>query len=947
MGDRKWNNQGGSNFDGFEGKYKKPKEQPNVPQFDKLKESDSTSFIYKIPPKPKPQLGNFGNEIWSYTPVDESPAPYKPFVDLAPKDPHIPKIKEKTPIPSIPSTDPVTSSTDLFPFDVTNEYEIVVKFGLLVLRISSGQAYVARQMINDPKYDFALVIKSSNPISLGGNAASTINLISVSNSAQNPIYSLYNWLKTKLAIATNNDATGSDSVLSGIELTENVAQLPSTQFVSNGFICGLFYADGIQPDQICLNAINKVFKFEPTTQSNPTWTVTYPGEILPLCLDIIKLPKVSIQLIPSTLSSISRGSGDKFTLRFSRDTTVADLVNSLNIAFKFNSTELVLFQAILDPDLYDVVGITNITLSTLSVTIPPLETYYDITIKPLANSTITDDVPLQAEIIAGNTPNSASTYVIVVNIANMIVKSQIIKPIVTLSVDQVTTFPQNTPAGIFNVVLTVDQVLTTALSVNIQFDGTAIYSDFTVNANPVSSNQLTAIIPAGQTTYQIAIKPNLLPEYCQDRTIIPRILGTTIYNVDVQQLTLTVTPIAFDYRVRRSVAISGGVASESARLGSKIGDDTKKIRCIFESIDFNGDPQVVKCNPLVVNYSLFGNARGGVNYVLPSGSTAFPFATVGSISIPVGQSSVSLVLDPVINGASTEFRVGLDNGNYATSGQPPQVFIDALAIIKLRVDPDVVNSSPAGNPSVVSALQNTLFVPPSPTSVIGESASVVNYVYQFEVVVAAPEPMVVNFTFSGAVLGADFKVVTQSSIVTSITSDGGSITFPVGTLSATIKIASIGFPRLVTGSIPIDMQLVRDMWELDSDNRGIGNILARQKASYVLDDGPQSSNTTASCMLPFQRFSLESSRITKRTTYIYRSPGRNNFLFTTTETFFVNRPGINTFTMSVVTPFLAGDPGNETLSDRRSRLLNANGFSYTEQVQNPFYDRSCQYREAV
>lgn len=551
MADRKWNNQGGSNFDGFAGKYKKPKELPNIPQFEDLKESNSTSFNYKIPPKPKPQLGNFGNEIWTYSPVDDSPAPYLPFVDLNPKDPRIPRIRETTPIPSIPRIDPVTSSTDLFPFNVTNEYEIVVKFGLLVLRISSGQAYAARQGLNDPKYDFALIIKSSNAISLGGNPASTINLISVSNSAQNPIYSLYNWLKTKLSIATNNDATGADSVLSGIDIVENVAQLPSTQFVSNGRTCGLFYAEGIQPDQICLNATNKVFKFESTTQNNPTWTVTYPGEILPLCLDIIKLPKVSIQLIPTVLDTIERGSGNRFRIRFSRDTTVADLVNSLNIAFKFNSIELALFQAILDPSLYDVTGITNVTLSTLSVRIPPLETYYDIFVEPLANSTITVDVPLQAEIIAGNTPNSAPTYIIVANIANMVVKPQIIKPTVTLSVDRTSTSPQNTPAGTFNVVVTIDRVLTTALSVNIQFDGTTATTDYTVNNNAITFNQLVAVIPAGQTTYQIAIKPNLTPTFNANRSIISKVLGSSNY-IGTPQLELTITRVLkpFIYEIR-------------------------------------------------------------------------------------------------------------------------------------------------------------------------------------------------------------------------------------------------------------------------------------------------------------------------------------------------------------------------------------------------------------
>jgi hypothetical protein len=435
MANRKWNNQGGSNFDSFSGKYKKPKEQPNIPSFEDLKESNSTSFNYKIPPKPKPQLGNFGDEIWTYTPIDDSPAPYAPFIDLTPKDPRIPKIREKTPIPSVPKTDPATSSTDLFPFVVIPEYEIVVKFGLLVLRILSGQAYAARQGLNDPKYDFAIVIKSSNPISLGSNAASTINLISVSNSAQNPIYSLYNWLKTKIAIATNNDATGADPILSGIDIVDNIAQLPSTQFISNGFVCDLFYADGIKPDQICLNAVNKVFKFEPSVTSNPTWAVTYPGGILPLCLDLgAQLQDIFILLISPISGTIVRGSGQIFIIRVARDATVAQLASPLEVDIKITSPELLFLTQQLDPALYTTTNINDVAIQQISATIPSFEYWIDITIEPLSDQTKLVPVPLKIEVIASNIPDPTSDYSInsMYSEVNLVVNNQPPLPILPI-----------------------------------------------------------------------------------------------------------------------------------------------------------------------------------------------------------------------------------------------------------------------------------------------------------------------------------------------------------------------------------------------------------------------------------------------------------------------------------------------------------------------------------
>lgn len=650
---RKWNNQGGSNFDAFSGKYKKPKEQPNIPKFEDLRESNTTSFNYKIPPKPQPQLGAFGDEIWTYDAIEESP-PINPFVDLTPKDPRIPRIPEIIPLQSIPKVDPVNSSTDLFPFNVTNEYELVVKFGLLVLRISSGQSYAARQMINDPKYDFAIVIKSSNAISLCGNTASTVNLISVSNSAQNPIYSLYNWLKTKLNIATNNDATGSDPVLSGIDIVDGVAQLPSTQFISNSLTCGLFYAEGIQPDQICLNATNKVFKFEPSRKDDPTWVVTYPGEILPLCLDIVKLQIVSIKLIPPELSAIARGSGQQFVIRIARDATIAQLASSLEVDIQITSDELLPFSQQLDPALYTTTNINDVAIGQISATIPSLAEFIDITIEPLADNTKEDPVPLKVEIIGSWVPDSTPDYKIneLFSEVNMTVNPPIVvKPTVTLMVDRSSTFPQDTPDGVFNVVLSIDMVLTTALSVNIQFDGTAVYSDFTVNGNPVSSNILVAVIPAGQTTYQIAIKPNLTPVFNTSRTIIPSVLASIDY-IGTPDLTLEVTRVPLFVRIKTMPAMFGDALtytiSERTAVFTNIGEAPRGQYRVFystinkSSVDIlinsglndSGNNQYSYSPDLILQSSTIITIQSvSVNGVNPNDSVLSSYLSVASIDL--------------------------------------------------------------------------------------------------------------------------------------------------------------------------------------------------------------------------------------------------------------------------------------------------------------------------
>lgn len=520
---RKWNNQGGSNFDAFSGKYKKPKDTQNIPKFEDLKESNSTSFIYKTPPNPKPQLGLFGDEIWNYEIIDDDPL--NPIIDLTPKEPVIPKIRNP-PNPSVPHIDPVTSSSNILPFAVIDEYELVVKFGLLVLRISSGQAYAARQGFNDARYDFSLVIKSSNPISLNGGTAATVNLITLSNSAQNPIYSLYNWLRTKIAIATNNDATGADPVLSGIELVDNVAQLPSTQFVSNSITCGLFYASGLQPNQICLNAVNKVFNFEPSTSDNPTWIVTYPGEILPLCLDINQLQVVSIELIPSTFNTISRGSGDYFNIRVTRDATVEQLASSLEVDIRITSPELLFLTQQLDPALYVVYGINDVAIGQISTTIPSLEYFVDIFIEPLSDPTKLDPVPLKIEIISSNVPDPTPDYTI------------------------------NELASEVNMIIDPDEVISTDFVVSLDIE------DYPNNipGSPITSPPSRTRVQNGQTTgFKFIVRSSITSAV------------DTIVNIDITGITLSdyISPVTFAPYPGSTITIPAGALSATLNLTHK------------------------------------------------------------------------------------------------------------------------------------------------------------------------------------------------------------------------------------------------------------------------------------------------------------------------------------------------------------------------------------------
>jgi hypothetical protein len=376
MTGRAWNNQGGSNRDGFNFKPYKPKRKQNVPPFDELKESQITSFKIVKPKRPNPDYGEFGDAVWVFEFYED---------DLDLKEPQItvPGIYEpRISTPAIPKADPEVSAENIFPYAIEDEYELIVKYpNDIVLTISSGQAYAARNQINDPKFDLAIVIKSSVSISIEG-VPGTVGVVVLANSPQNPSYSLYNWLITKLAIATDYSAQNPDPVLSGLQFRDNTIQLPTTQFTSGANTYSLFYADGLQPKQICLNAINKLLYFQPSDIPDAIddyrmWWVTYAGEVLPLCLNIDGepiLPIISIAFAPTSLQTIQAGSGNSFVIRISINTIQASIF-----------VVKALLAGTADPAFYSTSGISTDGLGARFVSISIGAGFVDVSIQPLAN----------------------------------------------------------------------------------------------------------------------------------------------------------------------------------------------------------------------------------------------------------------------------------------------------------------------------------------------------------------------------------------------------------------------------------------------------------------------------------------------------------------------------------------------------------------------------------
>ena len=558
MAGKKWNNQGGSNFgnQNRQNRNQKPKGLPSVPQFDDLRESNITSFkLIKVKPA-KPDYGQFGDAIWT--------------LDIFPEDEYINSIYEiddlDIPIPTIrnfrildePPLKPQYEDTtkpennpNLFPDFVYNEYEIVVKFYQqsaalgLVLTIMSGQAYAARNNLNDPKLDLAIVIVSSAPIAINQgaiNISSTVNIVKLLNSKQNPIYSLYNWIISKLPITTKNDGKYGDPIFTALEVDQSAIKLPSIGFVAvnNGLQCGLFYNDtGLQPKQICIHAIDKVLDFKTSSQKDQFyWSVLYATTPRSLCITLNQLPVVSIRFKPGTPSEFKWTEGI-FQLE-------VFLTEPLDQPIEVD----IVVSGTADTAKYIINGLTQ-GFGRRYVTIQALSLVADITIEPLSN-------PI--ELIDKNvviTIDPTTIYDILVNTATATIKPQI--PVVSIFFSDgsnVSTIFADEQYS--NAIISIDAALSYDLFVNINLTSSGALNDFSINDVIVpdtlsGTNFTTVVVFAGNTTRNLVIEPlNNIDYLPNPRTISLAIAPLPEYDIGLSEggINLTINPALIPVNMR-------------------------------------------------------------------------------------------------------------------------------------------------------------------------------------------------------------------------------------------------------------------------------------------------------------------------------------------------------------------------------------------------------------
>lgn len=545
MADRKWNNQGGSNRDGFNFKRQKPKDQINIPSFEDLKESQITSFRLFKPRRPKPNYGEFGDAIWVYDFYDDDLTIKEPEID-------IPEIKEpSTDIRDtyISNYDPENASIDIFPYAIEDEYEIVVKYkigtGTLKIYISSGQAFAARNDINDRIFDLSLVVESSQPISLDNRQPALINTITLLNSAQNPIYSLYEWLLGKLSIVTDYSAENPDPVISNLRLNGGFIRLPPTEFTFNSIVHNLFYGSGKEPEQICLFAINKVLKYDRSRDPEEgNWSVTYAANELPLCLDLNPdNPDLPIVLIQFTLGSLEE-------IESTKPNSVAEFATIRVVLLEPIATPLDVFVRIsgtADPvfiniDEVDTGTVSGVNANTLRFVIPANTSFVEVEIR----ADIDPDQIGNKTVVTSLLPNPE--YEIDINNDSITTTIKLPQPIVSIVFNAGSPTRLKAGNGAFFAYVSRDYVRNAVgLDVDLAFTGDALFDEYQVD-NFAFSNQYQVTIPAGQSGVVVKIEPNTDRVYPIDRSIVAAVIpfqsDASKYAIDPANINITpvITP---------------------------------------------------------------------------------------------------------------------------------------------------------------------------------------------------------------------------------------------------------------------------------------------------------------------------------------------------------------------------------------------------------------------
>lgn len=353
-------------------------------------------------------------------------------------------------------------------------------------------------------------------------------------------------------------------------------------------------------------------------------------------------------------------------------------------------------------------------LTDLIASIPAGSEFVDIEISPLVTAV---GGTIIIEIAPGSYRINTSKDSITGTIQGLV-------PVASISLAQGS--PASSEFGPFIIRFEIDAVQDGYFTILCKFEGLGLDNVSVPSLDLTDPNFVSVVIAPGQTFSDVEIYVFNSPVSAE--TLEISLLVDAAYTIDAGNdvVTVTILPPPISYQISSSVAIESGPPISSVSIGGRAQDVGKLIACIFESVDFSGASVVVQDVDLIVNYSLFGTTIGGVNFVTPIGATVGSFATTGSVTIPVGSSSTTLFIEPIIAPSlSGSFQVGVSN--LPIFGSLPTVSIVSPKIASLTASDLQSTNLPggwSGNDFITSAyFYYDVYPEPSAPIVIGFSGS--------------------------------------------------------------------------------------------------------------------------------------------------------------------------------------------------------------------------------
>lgn len=349
----------------------------------------------------------------------------------------------------------------------------------------------------------------------------------------------------------------------------------------------------------------------------------------------------------------------------------------------------------------------------------------------------------------------------------------------------------------------------TPLNIDFSISGDAVvnthYSLSGASITLTGTTQGTVTIPAGQTTVTLTLTPINDFLVNANRSVLFTILQKTpqTYSVASAPNNRASTSIIDDNSTVSIAPVAPNTPSEAGGMGGA------PVPTSFTFTRANGST----INPLNVDFSIAGDAVVNTHYTLTGAGVVVTGTTQGTVTIPAGQTNVTLILTPI-----NDFLVNANrNISFTILQKTPQTYSIAAA------PNNTANTIIVDDNNVVSV---TAVAPNTPR----ESG-------------ADDNPVPTSFTFTRAngstiaALGVDFSLGGSAVANTHYTLTGGSVTVNATNTQATITIPA------GQNSVTVTLTPIND-FQMNTDRNVVFSLLTKTPQTYTVALGMGAAAST-------------------------------------------------------------------------------------------------------